>query len=130
MHRETDSLRPVQLVEQMTEREHPGSHALEHRYAVASQQRGRVLVETAWQVADDGERLVGAPCRVKDGERVGVVAVKLGDQVAGKGDQALAEQLTGACAGTPYVERVGRQQTGIEQIGQRRLGRFADGSER
>ena len=102
---------------------------------------GEFGVDGAAQVAEHNQRLSGLRRRIQHGEPVRLVPVQLVDQVDGKGDrvhrrilgegdQRVREQAAGVGAGAPHVERVGRGQAGVQEVGQPGLGRRADGGER
>ena len=129
------------MVEQMAQGQQASAQALEHRHPVLPQLRGEVHVDGAGQVAEDDQRLGGLRRRVQHGEPVGLVPVQFVDQVNGKGDRVyrrilgqgderVREQAAGIGAGAPDVERVGRGQAGVQDVGQPGLGRLADGGER
>ena len=129
------------MIEQVAQGQQAGAQALEHRNPVLPQLRGEVRVDGAGEVAEHNQRLGGLRRRVQHGEPVGLVSVQLVDQVdgegdrvhrrvLGEGDQRVREQAAGIGAGAPHVERVGRDQAGVQDAGQPGLGGRADGGER
>ena len=128
------------MFKQVPERPQTRAHALEHRDAAGAQQDGRIRVDRARQVAEHHDRLVGLTRGVEHRELVSGVAVEFGDQVHGERDrvdglvfrergQRSGEELSGPGAGSPDVERVGREQTRIEQRFELGLCRIADRGE-
>ncbi len=133
--------RPCLVIEQVAERAQARAQAFQHRHAAGAQQQRRVLVDRAWQIAEYDDRLAGQARGVEHGQLIGRVAVQLGDQVDGERDrvdglvvrergQRAGEQLAGARASAPDVERVRGEQAGVEQRLEPGLGGVAELRER
>ena len=125
----------------MPQREQPAAGAFEHRDARRAQFPGHHRVDGGRDVGQHRHRLVGAPRRAGQRERVGPVAVELGHQVhrerdrrhgrvVGQRGQRLGELPLRLGARAPHVQRVARLQARVEHPGQPPQRGLADRAER